>query len=497
MGRSNLDLGAAQSASRGIGRNTLLNLAGSLAPMLVALATVPAYLGAIGQARYGLLSLAWLFLGYFGVFNLGLGRAAANQIAGLRAAPPEQRQRIFWTALALNGGLGVLGGLCLLLSGRLLLSHVLAIPPDLRTEAAGGLPWLALGVPFLTVSMVCVGSLEGLELFGVANGLDVAMTSVYQLAPLVVAYLVGPNLTWLIAAAAAGPLVGAGLGLPACARLLPLGRRPLADRRAARTLLSFGGWVTVTGVAGPLLIMLDRFMIGALSGPRAVTQYTVPLSLVSRLAVLPLSLARSLFPRLSALAEGEARTVAYESTRVLAVVTTPLAVLAMVLAGPFLDLWLGGALARRATPVAEIVLVGVWLNSLSLVPYTFLQARERPDLPAKFHLLELAPYAFALWIGLRLGGIEGAACVWTLRVAVDAVLLGAASTLYRGRVRLLLAPLLLVAAAYLAAAATGGSWVGRAALGGTLAALALVWACYAGPWRRRLLPVPRTSGATP
>jgi O-antigen/teichoic acid export membrane protein len=64
-----------------ISRNATMNLMGSLVPMLITLATVPPYLRLIGEARFGVVSLVWLFLSYFGLFDMGLGRAASKYIA--------------------------------------------------------------------------------------------------------------------------------------------------------------------------------------------------------------------------------------------------------------------------------------------------------------------------------------------------------------------------------------------------------------------------------
>lgn len=486
------------SAPRSIGRNTLLNAAGLFTPVVVALATVPLFLDAIGTARYGVLSVAWLLLGYFGVFNLGLGRATGNQMAKLREAPVEQRERVFWTALVLNGALGIAGGACLLLVGYPLVRHVLTLSTELRSELLHGLPWLALGVPFLTISMVCIGALEGLERFGAVNAIEVAATAIYQLAPLAVAYAITPSLTSLVAAAACAPIVGGLLAFVACVRLLPLSARPRLDSGSAGMLFRYGGWVTVSEVLGPLLTVLDRFVIGAVSGPRAVAYYTVPLTLVSRLGLVPRSLARSLFPRFSSLADGDASVVAVEATRALTLVMTPLVVGAMVAVEPFLHLWIGDSVASHAAPVAKVVLIGLWFNSLGLMPYTLLQARGRPDLPAKFHLIELPPYIVALWLGLSVGGIVGAAAVWTIRVTVDAGLLAVASRLY-GRISVeLAAPGTLVLAAYLAASAGVGPDPTQAVLGGILVGVALAWS-WRGAQRRfpLLLPVLRPTRSAP
>jgi O-antigen/teichoic acid export membrane protein len=67
--------------------------------------------------------------------------------------------------------------------------------------------------------------------------------------------------------------------------------------------------------------------------------------------------------------------------------------------------------------------VGVLINSLAHVPFVLLQSAGRPDIPAKFHLIEVPIYGVLLWLLLLLMGVTGAALAWFVRVTIDASLL--------------------------------------------------------------------------
>ena len=62
-----------------ISRFASYNLLGQAVPIVVSLVTMPLFVQAVGLERYGILSICWLLLGYFGVLDLGLSRAAAQR----------------------------------------------------------------------------------------------------------------------------------------------------------------------------------------------------------------------------------------------------------------------------------------------------------------------------------------------------------------------------------------------------------------------------------
>lgn len=434
-----------------IRRNTAYNLLGAAIPLAVSLVTIPVYLGLIGEARYGVLAIAWLLLGYFGLFDLGLGRATAQRIAALRNSTPMERGQTFWTALTLNVGLGVMGGLLAWPIATYFFGGVFKIEDALRPEIEAAVPWLALAVPMATFSGVLTGALQGRERFLELNVISVSGTALFQLLPLVVAILWGPDLGVLLPAALFARLITLLTLFERCRRHVFHGHPATFVRAQAGHLLRFGGWVTVTSFVGPMMVILDRFVIGALSGAKAVSYYTVPFQLGERSTIISSSLTSALFPRFAAATPEEEKRLAHEGLRSLIVVMTPLVAAGVLLVEPFLAWWITPAFAEQSATVGQIILLGFWVNGLALVPYAQLQARGRPDLVAKCHLGEALPYFGLLYLGLHTLGLVGAAAAFSLRVLVDFWLLASLSGMLRLSLRVLLLPSALLTAAFLIA----------------------------------------------
>ena len=93
------------------GRNVGWNLLGFGLPLFVAVACIPPLVEALGTARFGLLTLIWAVVSYFGVFDLGLGRALTQQVsAALGAGRNGAVPGITCTGLAAMLLLGVAAG---------------------------------------------------------------------------------------------------------------------------------------------------------------------------------------------------------------------------------------------------------------------------------------------------------------------------------------------------------------------------------------------------
>ena len=478
----------------GLARNSALNLAGAAVPIAVTLVTVPLYLSVIGIERYGVLSIAWLLLGYFGLFDLGLGRAAAQRIAGLAHALPAARNDVFWTALWLNLVLGLVGAAVLVPVGHLAFSAMEGLSGALAEETRAAVPWLAASLPVATLSGLLSGALQGRERFVALNVIGSLGTILGSVSPLLVAVHYGAELRWMIAAALAARLLTSCLLFVSCRRCVPVQPPSLPRWRLVRDLLCFGGWVSVSSVLGPLLASVDRLVIGVMISAAAVTHYVVPFALVSRVQVLPQSLAGALFPLFASRPPGEMDRVKLKALRGLTLLMTPAVLAGLLAVEPFLIVWLGAGLADVSAPVAHILLLGVWMNAAARIAHASLQGSGRPDLVAKAHLGELLPYLGALVPAIQAFGVTGAALVWTMRSAADAAILFLLDGTLKPAFGLLALPAALVACATVTVVSLPLDSAERWLVLAIIDASAVVWWIVNGPtgWRRSWhVPLPK------
>ena len=170
-------------------RNTVYNLIGNLSPLLISLFTVPLYLHIVGDIRYGILAIAWLFVGYFGVFDLGMSRATAFYMAKLDGATQRERASVFWTAVGVNAFFGIVGGILVFVAAQYAFTDLFGVAPEMRPEVAASLPWLAASLPVATVGGVLGGTLQGRERFAAVNTIGVLNVALTQIVPLGVAMI--------------------------------------------------------------------------------------------------------------------------------------------------------------------------------------------------------------------------------------------------------------------------------------------------------------------
>lgn len=415
------------TSGRLLARNVVWNLLGTASPLLVAVPAVPRLIHGIGTDRFGVLTLAWVVIGYFGLFDFGFGRALTKLVAEkLGSGQGNEIPGLFWTCLALMLVFGCVGGAVMAALSPWMVHSVLHVPVGIQTETLRAFYLLAASLPVVITTTALRGLLEAYQRFALSNAVRVPMGVLTFLGPLLVLPF-SKSLFSIVGVLAAGRLIAWVIHLGFCLRVARELRGGFVwDAHAVEPLLRFGGWVTVANVVNPVLLFLDRFVIGAMLPVAMVGYYTAPFEAVTKVWIIPTSLTAPIFPACSAL--GLRRTEELEglyarSLRFLFCAIAPISVVLVLLARPIIGAWLGPAFVDKSAVPLQFLAAGVFVNCFAHVPYCFLQGLGRPDLPAKLFLSELVPYGLLLWWMIARWGISGAAAAWSIRVAIEVLLL--------------------------------------------------------------------------
>ncbi|MCL0030161.1 flippase [Thermodesulfovibrionales bacterium] len=409
-----------------LARNTLFNLIGQGLPLVVAVVTMPFIIQGLGIERFGLLALAWVVLGYFAIFDLGLGRATTKFVAeALGKGEEDQVPRLVWTAVTIQAFFGLLGAIVLASITPLLVERILNIPPELIKEAKDTFYLLSLSIPVVLVSSSFRGVLEAFQRFDLVNIVRVPSSTLTFLLPLV-GLLLGFNLPGIVSLILVARFAELAVFVVMSIRSAPPLKRYSGTFTLLPRLFSFGGWVTVSSIVGPILVYLDHFLIGSFLSIAAVAFYAVPYNIVTRLWIISGSLAMTLFPAFSALGatrKEDLQRIYVRTIKYLLLSTGPIIMILVMFADTILQFWLGLDFAQQSTLAFQILLLGALIGLLAPVSGALIQGLGRPDILAKLYLLYLLPSIGLLWFLVQTMGIAGAALAFALRTLIDTVLL--------------------------------------------------------------------------
>jgi O-antigen/teichoic acid export membrane protein len=392
--------------------------------MAIGLIAIPLLIQGLGVARFGVLSLAWIVIGYFSLFDLGIGRALTKLVADKLGANEEHSiPPLAWTSLLLMFLLGVLAGSVTCAISPWLVQRALKVPIALQNETLRGFYLLAVSIPMVTTTAGFRGILEALQRFRTLNLIRVPM-SVFSFAGPLLVLPFSKSLVPVIGILVAGRFIAVFAHLFACFRVMPELRRTFVLKRSLVVqILKFGSWLTIGNLLAPVIVYLDRFLLSALLSVSAVAYYTVPFDVVTRLLVFPGAVVGVLFPAfaVSLLQDpNRAGLLLNRGVKYVFLVVFPIVLVAVTLAPEALRLWLGPAFAENGSVALRWLAAGMFVNCLAQVPFSLIQGAGRPDITSKVVLAELPLYLWGLRVLVKSHGIEGASIAMASRVTVEA-----------------------------------------------------------------------------
>lgn len=394
-------------------KNTILNALGLAIPIFVATLCIPPIFAALGKEASGLLLVIWAIVNSSALLDFGLGRALTFHIAN--SLSTNLIGPAFLTAFMIG----------LLLGASLYLGADLTATELGTRGGASVFRAIAWSIPFIISTSVLRGALEARRKFALVNAIRIPTGSLNFLAPLAVVWLASPDNTMIAWSLTGGRCLTFLIFAYFTAREFGYKFINISDLTGMRRLLGAGGWMTISNMAGPVMSLIERFVIGSQLSLASVTAYATPQEFVGRLAIAPNALSIALFPELANGSLGAAALGQIYSKCLLAILalSAPLCLTLFLFAKEILSLWLGPQFADSSATFLQVFTVGAFVGGLAQIPFVLIQARGGARHTGILHLLEVLIFAAILLVAVSRWGTSGAAIVWIGRVILDAAVL--------------------------------------------------------------------------
>jgi O-antigen/teichoic acid export membrane protein len=214
------------------------------------------------------------------------------------------------------------------------------------------------------------------------------------------------------------------LYLHLCLRITPPIKYRLIDFKIAKSLFSFGGWLSLHNIGSYAIIFCERFIIGIVLPLTSVAYYTVPFEIVGKLSIIPLSVIMVLFPSFSMLKTLDAKRLELffvHALKYLAIIMGFFLLILLSFSKEILVLYVGVEF-QKSSVVLNILSYAVLLSMITWLFSILLQGVGNVRELAIVVLLMAPLHIIITWFLTNRFGIEGAALSGTLQRILTIIL---------------------------------------------------------------------------
>lgn len=409
-----------------VAKGSVWTFVGLVLPLAVSLVTTPFVIRMLGPEAYGVVILVSLLVANLGFADLGMSIAstkfASEEYANGR---PESEARIVRTAALIS----IMTSLPFAIAVFLLadkLTGIFNIPPHLTHDAT---VTFRLAAAILVISLLnqVFNTPQLARLRMDVNTLINAGARIGALIATPLVLFAGGGVVGAVSVLLIASLLTLIGHLYASACLLPTFKGLSIQFDAVGPLLRFGAPLVVATIAALFVANLEKLILPGIVSVESLAFYSVAFTLASTMTMFSSSMAQSLIPAFAQLQGSEKRQqlegLYLRGLRINIICLMPGLVFLAIAARPFFTMWAGQQFGAESTPIFHILLAGLILNVPAYLPASLLMASGRTDLLAKLYVGELVPYVFLVFFLTWQYGARGAAAAWTLRIAIDAVLI--------------------------------------------------------------------------
>lgn len=376
------------SRSQRVIGNSLALIMAQVGTMVIGIITLPLLVPMVGPIGYGAWVIISGLLGYFAVFDFGLGGTFVAQLAR-RLDDREALRQIITVGVMAYGIMGVI----LFPVAWVVVLHLpgwFRVPRSLGTQVVPVF-WLVYSASFFNLASNGIGAL-----------ISALQWMRWQATLRVLSQLVNYSIVLIALLFFHAGLYAFAWGLWTASALITVSSlwkiRPILEgrifaapwripRSLLKSLVSYSGWLQINNVANQIIYETDRILTGLYVGLTWVTIYQINYKLGNTVRRIPLSLMGALLPEISRTPEGPALRQAYiDASRYLGFLTffmggTLMAVLPLLIKG-----WMGHTY-RHESLVFLLLMVSYTSSNLTGIGTTLLRGQLRPQLTSYYTAL--------------------------------------------------------------------------------------------------------------
>lgn len=396
-------------------------------PLMLSIIFIPLLLRGYGNERFGIITILWVVIGYMGIFDLGLGRALTKYVTEHKKTRLHKEEgHVVYTINFCLFILGVLVALVLYLLSEQIAFGLVKNTDKFYSEVILAIKILCIAIPFAIYSSGLVGVLEGVGEFKAINSIRLFSGALNFIGPYALLFY-GEEVYYGVFSMAIVRIASTALLQAKLSKYYSFCIDYVVfDFQKVRAVFHFGAWITVSNILAPLLSQLDKFLLAGALSVSILAYYSIPSDVVNKLFFIPSALMSVLFPIFSKFEvenAKEASPILKTASNAIFYSAIPCCYMFYIFGGDILELWLGSEFRIKSEEILKVLAIGFLFNCMARVPHAFIQAIGKAKSAAIINFLELPVFTVLLILLVNKYSVLGAAIAWTLRMALDFVVL--------------------------------------------------------------------------
>lgn len=364
--------------------NSLWNLSGYVAPSILSVVTM-AFIGrTLDVSLFGVYTLLFAIIGYSSIFDGGMSRAVTREIS-INRNDLIECNNILSTSLYFVLCLSIIFTMILIFSNDSIMAFLNV--KNIFTNIKYAFIFTYLCIPLFICNQIYNGIHEGYENFKILNYQKIFGGSLIATLPALFLYITN-KFEWIFIGLIVARIMSLFISIYSVKKYTDLKLGNFSSS-TFKQLLNFGGWITISSIVSPIMSYLDKFIVAKLLDSKNLAYYAAASEPILKFNIIPISIARSIFPRLAADKVSGIKKNAY----ILSSLTTIMLIIPLAINSRILfELWIGPQYSGITVDIFQLLLIGFYFNSIAQIPHASLQAKGFSKSVAILHLIEVLPY---------------------------------------------------------------------------------------------------------